>query len=231
MNEVLRHYRPRAPQAVIPCRSVLPAMRFLRYQQDGGSSPPHVDLTKTGGTRSYVYHGAHASGCGSAIDGTDWDCAGEGMRGTDACIEGAEGSAHEEEDERLVAEVPQQRSSHTFILYLTSCDEGGETALLRQLPSSAAAPAVKECTTEKKQAPGSPGNENKPGVASVGGAAEAAAPEPAAAYDEEANTIVAVRPIRGRLLFFPHNHPHEGRPVAIPRGSGHQKLLLRGEMF
>ena len=70
-------------------------------------------------------------------------------------------------------------STHTFLLYLSDCLDGGETALLHQL-----APA--------------PGDDN---------------------------TICAVKPVMGRLFFFPHSCPHEGRLVeCVP------KLLVRGEM-
>ena len=37
--------------------------------------------------------------------------------------------------------------------------------------------------------------------------------------------LVAVAPRRGRLLVFPHDRPHEGRPT------GGRKLLLRGELY
>lgn len=66
-------------------------------------------------------------------------------------------------------------STHTFILYLSSCDSGGETALLESLSGEA---------------------------------------------------LVAVKPVRGRLLVFPHICPHAGLKVeCVP------KLLLRGEMY
>ena len=37
--------------------------------------------------------------------------------------------------------------------------------------------------------------------------------------------LAAVAPRRGRLLVFPHDRPHEGRPT------GGKKLLLRGELY
>ena len=45
------------------------------------------------------------------------------------------------------------------------------------------------------------------------------------------NVIYAVKPLRGRILFFPHLAPHEGRKVIIPQNSGKTKLLLRGELY
>lgn len=66
-------------------------------------------------------------------------------------------------------------STHTFILYLSSCDSGGETALLESLSGQ---------------------------------------------------TLVSVKPLRGRLFVFPHICPHAGLTVeCVP------KLLLRGEMY
>ena len=219
LSEVLRHYRHQVPNAVVPCRSVLPAMRFLRYQEDGGSSPPHVDLTKTAGTRSYPWHGEESSE--PKVDAIVADVEKESWEREEGEGEG-EGEG-EEEKEGGAVQVPLQRSSHTFILYLTTCAEGGETALLRQVPSRFVAKKVR----------GQTGKEEEAGVATEeeGQEGAKAGVETDEVYDEVANTIVAVQPIRGRLLFFPHNHPHEGRPVVVPVGSGKQKLLLRGEMF
>ena len=80
-------------------------------------------------------------------------------------------------------------STHTSILYVRDCGEGGETALLRSLtPTAAAADAM-----------------------------------PAA---RDLMFPLPVTPRRGRLLFFPHACPHEGRACAsVP------KLLLRGELY
>jgi hypothetical protein len=170
-----------------------------------------VDLTKTAGTRSYPWHGEESSE--PKVDAIVADVEKESW-------EREEG---EEEEEGGTVQVPLQRSSHTFILYLTTCAEGGETALLRQVPS--------RCVAKKVR--GHKGKKEEAGVATEeeGQESAKAGAETDEVYDEVANTIVAVQPIRGRLLFFPHNHPHEGRPVVVPVGSGKQKLLLRGEMF
>lgn len=70
-----------------------------------------------------------------------------------------------------------QQSTHTFILYLTDCNQGGATSLIHSLSG--------------------PGRHEK---------------------------LAVVRPVRGRLLLFPHFCPHEGEAVVdVP------KLLIRGE--
>lgn len=73
--------------------------------------------------------------------------------------------------------IPTITSTHTFILYLTTCVDGGETNLLSDLGSDCA-------------------------------------------------ILARVKPVRGRLLLFPHQCPHEGAPAeSLP------KILLRGEVF
>ena len=94
----------------------------------------------------------------------------------------------------------------------------------------------------------------KKGGADAGTGTEAGAGvEAGAGAEAETNNVIAsVRPIRGRMLFFPHNHPHEGCPVRIPAGEDSsslasvlgdgdglglredrrkRKLLLRGEIY
>lgn len=72
-----------------------------------------------------------------------------------------------------------KKSTHTFILYLTDCVEGGATSLLASLSG-----------------------------------------------DGRHQKLAVVRPVRGRLLLFPHACPHEGEEVIdLP------KLLIRGEAF
>lgn len=69
------------------------------------------------------------------------------------------------------------QSTHTFILYLTDCVQGGATSLIRSLSG--------------------PGRHEK---------------------------LAVVRPVRGTLLLFPHQCPHESEAVVdVP------KLLVRGE--
>mmetsp|Transcript_9366 Transcript_9366/g.14124 ORF Transcript_9366/g.14124 Transcript_9366/m.14124 type:complete len:565 (+) Transcript_9366:198-1892(+) len=68
-------------------------------------------------------------------------------------------------------------STHTFILYLSTCEFGGETVLLDSVK-------------------------------------------------KDSDFRIAVSPVRGRLLLFPHRCPHEGAGViSLP------KLLLRGEAY
>jgi hypothetical protein len=72
-----------------------------------------------------------------------------------------------------------EHSTHTFILYLSTCNDGGETSLL--------------------------GHTSGQGREVI---------------------MANVKPVRGRLLLFPHLTPHEGRVVVdVP------KLLLRGEVI
>jgi hypothetical protein len=66
--------------AHVVVRKALPHMRFLHYDYEGGSLPPHVDLSRT--------------------------------------------------------DADGRTSTHTFILYLRSCQSGGETALLECLPGA-----------------------------------------------------------------------------------------------
>ena len=80
---------------------------------------------------------------------------------------------------------PAMATTHTFLLYLRTCNAGGETALLREVKSAA-------------------------GVEGAVGA----------------ESLAEVKPRRGRLLVFPHECPHAGRPVVDTN-----KLVLRGELW
>jgi hypothetical protein len=80
---------------------------------------------------------------------------------------------------------PALQTTHTFLLYLRTCESGGETALLREVKND------------------------------VG-----------AAGAETAHSLAEVKPVRGRLLVFPHDCPHAGRPVVDTN-----KLVLRGELW
>ena len=80
---------------------------------------------------------------------------------------------------------PALQTTHTFLLYLRTCESGGETALLREVKND------------------------------VG-----------AAGAETAHSLAEVKPRRGRLLVFPHDCPHAGRPVVDTN-----KLVLRGELW
>ncbi len=223
IREVLHHYTKGYSRNGDPvshtCTNILPYMRFIRYRMDGACSPPHVDLVKSGVAMEYPLQASGNAGVISNIEGT-------------------------EEPVPLSGTI---RSTHTFILYMTTCETGGETALLRKIPpvpkprtdKGKSKIKSKEAETHKSSKDGEMGT-NHPVVESK----EKEQPEsPRSPVDtsvdtsvstvpaEMENTIYAVQPVRGRLLFFPHNHPHTGRSVVLPKGLGTQKLILRGEMF
>ena len=89
------------------------------------------------------------------------------------------------EGAEVAGSKPALATTHTFLLYLRTCDAGGETALLREVKSAAGA------------------------AGAVG-----------------AESLAEVKPLRGRLLVFPHECPHAGRPVVDTN-----KLVLRGELW
>jgi len=224
------------------CSNILPSMRFIRYQVDGACSPPHVDLVKSGEALEFPVGGQVEEEAEGRSVGADVPV-GAGLPTTGFI-----------------------RSTHTFILYLSTCQMGGETALLRKIPSrevvgsrrarnkrrnakrerrrleklvvsaSAAAPMDVDVDVGADDTAPVPltGESEANAEAELElegeGKGDAHTEGGAVPYNEEANTIYAVQPVRGRLLFFPHNHPHEGRPVVLPPGASH-KLILRGEMF
>jgi len=94
-------------------------------------------------------------------------------------------------------------STHTFILYLTDCEEGGETVFLRSMKTSVLETSSSKDTKQERQSLHC---------------------SPNVLLGPPENIITSVRPKRGRLLLFPHNFIHAGCPViSVP------KLLLRGE--
>ena len=96
-------------------------------------------------------------------------------------------------DLRKCDEETGGRSTHTFCLYLATCERGGETVLLDR---------VRDPTDPMS---------DRVGVTAFGG---------------EAGGRGVCAPRRGRVLVFPHDCPHAGRPVVdVP------KLLLRGECY
>merc|ERR1712241_682108 len=86
-------------------------------------------------------------------------------------------------------------STHTVVIFLTDCAAGGETLLLERLPP-----------------PHGGGDLVGMSVSETG-------------IDEaRLGVLAAVKPVRGRILIFPHACPHAARrPINLPR------LLLRGE--
>lgn len=84
---------------------------------------------------------------------------------------------------------PKILSTHTFILYLTDCEEGGETVFLR---------SMKKSVLENNE----DGNYSNAHVL----------------LGPPDNLITSVKPKRGRLLLFPHNYVHAGLPVkSVPK--------------
>ena len=167
---------------------MLPHFRFLAYRNTGGVLPPHIDLS-----RSELYYSYSQDGIRIQTEGHILNVASSRARS-------------------YLSPVSKRKvtSTHTFILYLSSCDHGGETALLKNL--------VAGCENIGKGKKGKRAKKKK----------EKERLDACHNQDdlEEANTLAAVKPVRGRMLFFPHACPHEGRLVeCVP------KLLIRGEMF
>ena len=137
-----------------------PYMRFLNYENPGGDLPAHNDLSKSLPSRLISTFGE--------LEGFDEEFSRHGRAPVDTILP----------------------STHTFILYLTDCEQGGETVLLHSMKS-----CVLLSPNATSQLLGPPDN-----------------------------VILAVKPVKGRILLFPHNCPHSGAIVeCVP------KLLLRGE--
>ena len=126
-------------------------------------------------------------------------------------------------------------STHTFILYLTNCDRGGETLLLETLPKPLQQLQKQQ---KKKMSKLSGGGGALSSLSSSSSSAGAEATEVEDVKDEVENAkeeeenlcvvkiLASVKPRRGRMLVFPHVCPHEGKEVHdVP------KLLLRGELY
>ena len=110
-------------------------------------------------------------------------------------------------------------STHTFILHLRDCEEGGETVLLQTL---------KRPKSESIGSPRGGGSSSLSGSGGGGTEPFEEAEDPAVGEGGEGGSwiMASVSPRRGRLLVFPHNCPHAGLPVTcVP------KLFLRGELI
>ena len=148
------------------------------------------------------------------------------------------------------------KSTHTFILYLSDCHHGGETALLKALPHVQSQQQAKdegeegERETQRNDKESSPskrrGTTKQREAAMRRGKYSLALQTLSRGYDDThvctsvpvcsgntSNLLVSVRPRRGRILVFPHMAPHEGRPVVLGSATGQDntKLLLRGEVL
>lgn len=118
-------------------------------------------------------------------------------------------------------------STHTFLLYLTDCPEGGETRLLKSLnpgknKSLASTTSVDSNTTgytNIRNTGTSITDIINPNIISTDIPSDDK-------NDIDNNILATIVPIRGRLLVFPHICYHEGnKAISLP------KLLLRGEMI
>jgi hypothetical protein len=146
-----------------------------------------------------------------------------------------------------------RRSSHTFILYLSeSTDDdtpvsnssysssisvedvncasrvhsagtfsGGETCLLKKIPANN--------NNNNTRTTAAAAAEEEEMVISLNVATNVPTSTITDQSDTDSNIIYSVKPRRGRLLFFPHMAPHEGRPVFVRPGG--EKLILRGELY
>ena len=159
------HARARTASAVegvhrTGCGFSFPHLRLLHYRHAGGRLVPHVDLSK----RDFVRREHSAS-----------------VLPTSAV---AEPTPKEPGRQRRTVEAV---STHTFLLYLTSCEEGGETVMLSKLVADLAyGKNVIQGRVEELERIG-------------------------------AGVIAAIKPKRGRLLIFPHSCPHAGAAVTRPK--------------
>ena len=109
-------------------------------------------------------------------------------------------------------------STHTFLLYLRDCSEGGETVLLDTLRNQGG--GIIEAATGG-------GKMRVKGDSAVGSGVKRRRIEdegPVASHENK-HLLASVAPRRGRLLLFPHVCPHAGLEVVDA-----PKLFLRGEL-
>ena len=136
----------------------------------------------------------------------------------------------------LSRRVNGQNSTHTFLLYLTDCEAGGETRLLRAVnPKCIKGPPKappKDPLNDPLDDPLSdPLNDPLQGPLKCSKAKNKHKLVDVDSFanihdDLRSNVLATISPRRGRLLVFPHSCPHEGASaVSLP------KILLRGEMM
>ena len=135
-------------------------------------------------------------------------------------------------------------STHTLLVFIADCDAGGETTLLPELPKAGRAREKRrrkardaarqlEAAIARIGAGDGDGRPDDAGGGEGGGprlarlrAALARAEGRVAREPALAASCCPVRPRRGRIFFFPHRCPHEGRPtVSVP------KIFLRAELL
>lgn len=136
-------------------------------------------------------------------------------------------------------------STHTFIIYLTDCQQGGETVLLqsircgKQSDYNATLEAKKqqklyikqqaERRQRKEQQRQKYFGDHKLEMVLTQDTAQKQPKKNSRPKTEESTDsgiLARIKPKRGRLLVFPHLCPHEGGTIeSVP------KILLRGEAF
>lgn len=141
--------------------------------------------------------------------------------------------------------VSGMESTHTFILYLSDCNEGGETVLLDRLQLGSSdgsslrrvAPVLKDSTERVSDCMNLSESMKESNDSSTHGRIEINDISDGAHCGNEGNSgktdiyegripLAKVQPKYGRLLVFPHLCPHMGNTVrCVP------KLLLRGELL
>ena len=102
-----------------------------------------------------------------------------------------------------------RKSTHTFMVHLADCPSGGDTVFLQHINQ---APNLLHSARggESSQAQGQAQVEGDGGGGGGGGG----------------GVLGAARPMRGRVVVFPHACPHSGLPVVdVP------KRFLRGELL
>ncbi|KAK3258772.1 hypothetical protein CYMTET_32195 [Cymbomonas tetramitiformis] len=108
-------------------------------------------------------------------------------------------------------------STYTFLLYLTTCEHGGETLLLDSL-----------APVENKHSKSSLSLARSDMMKMVSSSDEhqEVFPDVCCGQVNGIDVRAAVKPVRGRLFVFPHVCPHAGQRVeCVP------KLIVRGELY
>ena len=122
-------------------------------------------------------------------------------------------------------------STHTFLLYLTDCEYGGETRLLNSVNPRSTKTKEKlegiEIIGSRLNNTENNGKKKENLSSKSTNSSELLTTEAAAGCQKHlCNVLATVQPKRGRLLVFPHQCPHEGMAAdSLP------KILLRGEMI
>jgi hypothetical protein len=105
-----------------------------------------------------------------------------------------------------------RKSTHTFMVHLADCPSGGETVFLQhinQAPNLLHSARGGESSPAQVQAHAQAEGDGGGGGGGGGG-----------------GVLGAARPMRGRVVVFPHACPHSGLPVVdVP------KRFLRGELL